>query len=290
MRELLVILALAQAPVDPPPPELDQAIANLPPHVWPGVTATRPDKRPRADTPSQNAVPPKDPATESVAALEKMDLLAAEYSDEARIAGLEGTVRLIAFIDANGKLKILRITESLGLGLDEKASEAALQMYGKNGPRPVYFHSDFLLPQKSSRWHLVSAAFFPPEGAVRPRFLSTIYPTGAGLTSGAAIDEGQIVAAVGRSAWASIGFNIDEQGRPTDFGSLYATDPLWSAQAIQLVRDWRFQPARLEGKPVTSRCVLGLTWGQRRMDAAQLLKVRSAILSGSSLTSGVRVK
>jgi TonB family protein len=47
-----------------------------------------------------------------------------EYSQEARKAKLEGTVMLSLVVDENGKAQNIRVTKSLGHGLDEKAVEA----------------------------------------------------------------------------------------------------------------------------------------------------------------------
>lgn len=47
-----------------------------------------------------------------------------EYSEQARKAKYQGTVLLWAVIDAEGRPRDLRIARSLGMGLDEKATEA----------------------------------------------------------------------------------------------------------------------------------------------------------------------
>jgi TonB family protein len=47
-----------------------------------------------------------------------------EYSDEARLAGLQGTVEMVCAIGDDGSVRDVRIKHGLGLGLDEKAVEA----------------------------------------------------------------------------------------------------------------------------------------------------------------------
>ncbi len=47
-----------------------------------------------------------------------------EYSDEARKAKYQGTVILVAIVDAKGQPVDLRVIRSLGMGLDERAIEA----------------------------------------------------------------------------------------------------------------------------------------------------------------------
>jgi TonB family protein len=48
-----------------------------------------------------------------------------EYSEDARKAKVQGSVWLTAEVDANGRLRNIQVTRTLGLGLDEKAVEAA---------------------------------------------------------------------------------------------------------------------------------------------------------------------
>ncbi len=48
-----------------------------------------------------------------------------EYSDEARKAKVQGLVVLAARVGTNGRLEDIRVLQSLGLGLDERAMEAA---------------------------------------------------------------------------------------------------------------------------------------------------------------------
>lgn len=203
-----------------------------------------------------------------------------EYSAEARLAGLEGTVQVIGTIAADGTPSNLFVTKPLGLGLDQKALEAVAQWRFAPGGRPgstMRIPMDFLLPEKQSRWHLTSVEFDPPEGASRPVFLSVRYPLGSGIMLGAddtAIDEARIVAAVGRQAWAVLSFDIDENGIPRNFEAPDASVEVWKNQAIALVRDWRFAPAMKDGKPIVARCTLNLVWGDRNLSGSQLAKAR----------------
>ena len=242
MREWILVLAAfplyahAQAEFPSPPPELDQMVMREPPHV------------------SDRTVP-------SVA-------IDAEYSEEARIAGLEGRV----VVDG------ARVSESLGLGLDEQALEAAEKRRSSlSAIEPQVLRADFLLPKKNSRWHLLSVAFFPPEGASRPEFTSAQYPLGAGLLGGQAIDYAQAVAATGRKVLLALAIDIDERGTPVHFSTLYTTDDLWASQAIAFIRDWRFQPARLKDKPVAARCAIGLTWGPKMLSADQIVERKQLV-------------
>jgi len=63
-----------------------------------------------------------------------------EYSEEARRAKYQGVVVLYAEIGRDGRARNLRVTRSLGLGLDEKAIEAVAKWRFRPGykdGRPV---------------------------------------------------------------------------------------------------------------------------------------------------------
>src|SRR6266700_1601602 len=131
--------------------------------------------------------------------------LDADYSEEGRIARLEGTVRLTAVVAEDGTASGIQITEPLGRGLDEMAIEAIKQWRGRtSAPSKASLHADFRLPERGHRWHLLSVVFDPPERASRPMFVSATYPPGPGLVGGEAVDHGQVLAALGREAWVAI--------------------------------------------------------------------------------------
>ncbi len=63
-----------------------------------------------------------------------------EYSEEARKAKFQGTVLLYVEVDPSGRATNIRVTRSLGLGLDEKAIEAVKKWKfapGKKDGKPV---------------------------------------------------------------------------------------------------------------------------------------------------------
>ena len=205
----------------------------------------------------------------------------AEYTEEARLAGLEGAVRIRGAIADDGTPRNLQVVESLGLGLDEKAVDAAKRWQFAPDPHhpTLNFTVDFVLPAKRSRWHLTRVVFEPPLGASRPVFLSAKYPLGSGIqfgTDSTPIDEARVVAAVGRQAWAVVSFDLDETGFPRNFEVPDASMDLWKEQAIALVRGWRFAPGMKDGKPIPIRCKLNLVWGARNLSASQLAQARPA--------------
>jgi|HubBroStandDraft_1064217.scaffolds.fasta_scaffold07246_1 protein TonB len=58
-----------------------------------------------------------------------------EFSEAARKAKLQGTVMLYGEVDTNGRLRNIRVTRGLGLGLEEKAIEAVKQWRFRPGMR-----------------------------------------------------------------------------------------------------------------------------------------------------------
>jgi periplasmic protein TonB len=58
-----------------------------------------------------------------------------EFSEEARKAKLQGVVMLYGEVDTNGRLRNIRVTRGLGLGLEEKAIEAVRQWRFRPGTR-----------------------------------------------------------------------------------------------------------------------------------------------------------
>src|SRR5206468_10705892 len=57
----------------------------------------------------------------------------------------------------------------------------------------------------------------------------------------------------GESGNALIGFTIDEHGIPRDFRIIQSDYPYYASHAIVAMREWRFQPAIKNGKPVAAR-------------------------------------
>jgi len=199
-----------------------------------------------------------------------------DYSDEARLAGLEGTVQVSVTVAEDGTPGNPQIARSLGLGLDEKALEAVKRgHFTPHTHKPLILNIpvDFLLPDKQSRWHLMSVTFELPERASRPVFVSAKYPLGSGLAldvKPSAIDEARILAVVGRQAWAIVFFDVDEKGVPRNFEAPDVSADVWRNQAIALVRAWRFTPGMKDGKPISVRCTLSLVWGKRNLSVAEL--------------------
>lgn len=199
-----------------------------------------------------------------------------EYTEEALTAELEGTVLITATVGTDGRARDPQVTRQLGLGLDEKALEAVREWRFRPGAysgiqteMKTFLSVDFSLPSKHSRWHLVRVTFRSPDGVERPRVRGVFYPPGAGI-SRASIEHAQIVVAMQRQATATVSFNVNEEGRPTDFKIEAASDDLWGPEAISILDAWRFAPATKDGVPVPVPCTVTMAWGPRTMEAHTL--------------------
>jgi TonB family protein len=199
-----------------------------------------------------------------------------EYSDEARLAGLEGTVQLSATITEQGVPQDMRVIKSLGLGLDEQAL-AAIQQWrympgtfeGRPVPAPITLPVEFRLPDKQSRWHLIRADFTPPEGASGPQFSKTTYPYGIGISL-RAFEQALVIRAIGREATATVAFDVDEHGIPGNLQVLNASHPIWGPEAMAVVREWQFVPGMKSGAPVSVLCTVDLVWGPTNLSQQAL--------------------
>jgi TonB family protein len=191
-----------------------------------------------------------------------------EYTEEALLAELEGTVLLEGLIDEEGFARNLQVTQPLGLGLDEKAIEAVKQWRFAPNVIPLKVTTvipvDFRLGKKRSRWHLIQVQFDAPPRASRPLFASAPYPIGAGIGP-EALEEGSVLAAVGRLATAKIRFDVDEQGVPVDFEVINSSLPVWGTEATGLVSQWRFTPGMTNGIPIPGSCTVELVWGTKEL-------------------------
>jgi TonB family protein len=191
-----------------------------------------------------------------------------QYSEEARVAGLEGAVLVVGSLAPDGSLHDLRVSRPLGLGLDERALAAGAQWRFESGGsspnddarKPITLTLDFALPTKQSHWHLVQVEFRAPTGASRPTFAKADYPADSG-TSAAAFDEARLLTAIGRAANATVSFDINESGLPENFQVLGASHEVWGSEAVALLQSWRFHPGMKTGAPVSVPCKLSLVWG-----------------------------
>ena len=173
-----------------------------------------------------------------------------EYSEEARIARLAGTVRVSLVVGEDGTVRDIRDATSLGLGLDEKAIDAVSRWRFKPGlkdgmPVPVGINVEinFRLMEERGAWALSRAAFNPPAGATRPVLTSAPYPP-VDTTSAP-------------SGSVAISFDVNPNGTAENLHIEKSSGPAAESEVIRILRRWQFRPGiqRLPAeKPVESGC------------------------------------
>jgi TonB family protein len=208
-----------------------------------------------------------------------------EYTEEARVAELEGTVVLRGTIGEDGFAHDLEVLRPLGLGLDEKAIEAVRQWHFQPNVVTGQIPVEFRLSTKQSRWHMIGVQFDTPPGAARPVFTSAQYPIGAGLGP-EAMEEGRLVAAIGRLATAKLTFDVDEHGVPVHFQVPNSSEAVWGSEATALVARWRFTPATKNGIAAAVPCTVELVWGERELNDPMLAQVYQVMDEQPAASSG----
>lgn len=228
-----------------------QLLNGVPVHRRPGTGQT---------TPAQSVIRGPVPSWEPI---QKTD---PEYTAQARLAELEGTVVLSGVIDAVGVAQDLQLIESVGLGLDDKAMDAVKQWHFAPAVNQgaVQISVQFKLATKRSLWHLIRAHFDAPEGTTPPQFVSAPYPFAAELGP-EAMEEGSVLVAIGRLAAVQLRFDVDEQGNPEHFQVASASADVWGAEATAVVNRWRFTPGTKNGFPAAVPCTVEFVWGEKEL-------------------------
>jgi len=175
-----------------------------------------------------------------------------DYSEEARHARYKGTVVLKIVVDQNGFPRDFKVIRSLGLGLDEKAIEAVERWRFKAGMKEgqavavqATVEVNFRLLNKSPAWGLKSLSFMTPNGASRPRITKTKFPGTPEIAN----------------ASVNVSMDIDGQGKPTNIHAEDASDEQSQKKILAAVREWRFEPAMQDGKPISVPCTMSFASG-----------------------------
>jgi TonB family protein len=167
------------------------------------------------------------------------------YSEEARIAKLEGSVLLSVVVGADGQPSDIHVARALGLGLDEKAVENARAWQFKPGTRagnPVAVQVNlevFFRPERTLwDWHVIRAVFRPPaELATRPTLIRAKFPPTVDVEENASV---------------TVAFDVSAKGLPVNVRAVKSSDAKWESELLTAVRGgWRFRPGKVNEKPVT---------------------------------------
>jgi len=181
------------------------------------------------------------------------------YSEEAEIARLQGTVTVSLVVGEDGIPRNIRVSKSLGLGLDEKAIEAVgLWRFapGEKEGKPVPFTAtievNFRLVDKAfdnvGQWHLTRAAFKPPEGVSPPTLIKAKFPRDSSSEDG-----GSVVVAL----------DVDEQGLPVNIHVEKSSDAKWEEEVLAAAREWRFTPGQRSGAAVVVPLTLEFSFARK---------------------------
>jgi TonB family protein len=169
-----------------------------------------------------------------------------EYTTEAQLAKLEGSVLLSVVIDAAGQPRDIHVDRPLGLGLDESAIENVRHWQFKPGAKAgaavavrvneeVFFHTQRNLWD----WHAIRAIFVLPDGAARPVLVKSKFPP--------TVDEEE-------NASVTISFDIPRNGVPANAAVVKSSDSKWEKDLLAVLpQGWRFRPGTQSGKPLPVR-------------------------------------
>jgi TonB family protein len=173
------------------------------------------------------------------------------YSEEARIAGLEGRILLSIVVAEDGTAQNPRVIRGLGLGLDEMAIEAVRGWRfqpGTKEEKPVRVAATVevnfrLLPL--IRWRLTGASFQLPAQGSRPVITEVEYPP---ITR--------------QKASFTLSLEIDEAGVPQKLHLEKSSDEQLGSALTAAVQNWRFSPGLQDGKPFVVPCTLTFASGE----------------------------
>jgi TonB family protein len=178
-----------------------------------------------------------------------------DYTEEARHARFAGTVIVFVVVDSNGEPRNLRVIRPLGLGLDEKAIEAVSQWKFQPGLKDgeavavqATIEVNFRMLDNHGKvgWQTGNIAFKLPEGARRPRVVSTKFP-------GHPADADFSV---------TVSFEVDERGKPVNLRADKLSNPQWEGRVLDSVKEWRFDPGMKDGMPVVVPCTVSVVMGR----------------------------
>lgn len=169
---------------------------------------------------------------------------APEYTEQARLARLTGTVVVKLIVDEDATLRDVYVSRPLGMGLDEKAVEAVKSWQFAPGTvegRPVAVLTsvevNFQLLAARSDWRMTRVTFDGPAVGL----VTADYPAASGPEEYADV---------------VVSFDIDEQGVPQNLHVERSTAAKWEPEVVTMLGHWRFKPGK------RSRCTLAFARGK----------------------------
>jgi TonB family protein len=184
------------------------------------------------------------------------------YSEEARVAAVDGNVRISLVVDSQGNPSDLKVTRPIGFGLDEAALRSIASWKFKPGmkdglavPVQTSIEVNFRLLDKGDTLHMERFVCKLPEGASRPKVLKSEHPPSPGPDETVSV---------------TISMDVNERGVPENLHLVKLTEAKWENDVIAAMREWRFQPsvAGGDGKPVVAPCTLSFAVGKMPVSAS----------------------
>jgi TonB family protein len=186
------------------------------------------------------------PAGQAIVSPVAIRRVRAEYTAEARVAGLQGTVSLYLEVEPDGRPSNVKVLHGLGLGLDAKAIQAVQQWQFSPATRdgqPVRLgqstNINFQL-DNGGPWRIRLAAYRVVHDNRRHELL--VKPL---LSSYTAPDSRTCPIDGGR---AIIGIVVGTDGIPRIARPLTSSDLVGEATA-KAIESWRYVPATADGAP-----------------------------------------
>jgi TonB family protein len=173
------------------------------------------------------------------------------YTEQARLAGVEGTAVVYAEIRKDGSPENLRILRSLGFGLDEEAIRAVQQWRfepdpeGELGRVATYVSVRFRLDRQINGAQLASAnrqadIFQIAEGGITaPKIISRMGPSYTEEARTAKVSGTVVLFA-----------EISSAGDVGNVVVLHGLGKGLDESAVRTIKQWKFSPALKDGRPV----------------------------------------
>lgn len=173
-----------------------------------------------------------------------------KYTEEARAAGLQGTVSLYVEVDGGGKPSEVQVMEGLGMGLDEEAVKAVKQWEWQPRPRSKDNVQDALevnvrfALEPPGPW-LADSEYYRAAIPNRGRYGEIVRPVPIRYAAPDA-------AACREAGGTAVRMTVGKDGAPRDVrpeggGSLPGD------AAVKAVESWRFKPASGNGKTLEAQ-------------------------------------
>jgi TonB family protein len=181
--------------------------------------------------------------------------LQAEYSEEARRAGVNTIVVLSLVVGENGTPQDIKVVRSAGFGLDEMAIRAIESWRFEPGTRqgqpyaaPTHIEMRFSLADKTRTGQTARLNFSLPTGVERPELTRGKIPANPDPPTNASMQ---------------VRFTVSPEGQPTNFQTLETNNQSWTDRALHEMAGWRFRPAMRAGQPEEVNGIFELTVGHQ---------------------------